>query len=112
MNQAIASTCASTGPSPRTKGASETAIDGRPRMKTCLTKPSSDILISAGPILISFAGIHMVDMSLACRLAKACDCSYYLDAPAGIASCPRYADVGFLSEPKGFLIDAINACYV
>ena len=56
--------------------------------------------------------MNPVDMSLALRLAKACDCSYFVDVPGGITTCPDYAAVGFTEVPKAYTIDAINACYV
>jgi len=53
-----------------------------------------------------------VDLTLACRMAKACACTYFIDQPGGVTACPDYAGVGFLSEPKTFVLDAINACLV
>jgi hypothetical protein len=45
-------------------------------------------------------------------MAKACDCSYFIGKPGGVRACPFYDGVGFLAEPKTFMMDDINACLV
>jgi hypothetical protein len=50
-----------------------------------------------------------VDLTLACRMAKACDCTYAIGRPGGPAASPSYAAVGFTSPPAIIEADGINA---
>ncbi|MFN0054915.1 MAG: lipase family protein [Planctomycetales bacterium] len=52
------------------------------------------------------------DFKTACRMAKASDVTYYVDASGGMTSCPNYAGVGFVSLPTPVTADGINAALV
>lgn len=53
-----------------------------------------------------------VDLTTACRMAKASDATYYIDKPGGVATCPHYGDVGFTAAPQTFVANRINAALV
>jgi hypothetical protein len=53
-----------------------------------------------------------VDLTLACRMAKASDVCYYIGATGGLTSCPVYGDVGFAAPTRSFTADMINAALV
>jgi hypothetical protein len=53
-----------------------------------------------------------VDLKLACRMAKASDVCYYIGVTGGLNSCPVYNDVGFITPPRSFTADMINAALV
>ena len=53
-----------------------------------------------------------VDLSTACRMARASDVTYYADLPGGSPSCPNYSDVGYVQPPEAFFADVINAAVI
>lgn len=53
-----------------------------------------------------------VDLTTACRLAKASDVTYYADLPGGSPSCPNYVGVGYTQPPEAYFADVINAATV
>ena len=55
-----------------------------------------------------------VDLSLACRMIRACDVAYHIGSPGGVQSSPEYLRVGFISPPQVFVrgTDGIDACLV
>lgn len=52
------------------------------------------------------------DLTMACRMAKACDVTYYIGSAGGPTSCPTYHDVGFTALPETFAAGGINAALV
>lgn len=50
-----------------------------------------------------------VDLTTACRMAKASDVTYYADLPGGSSGCPNYAGVGYTAPPEAYYADVINA---
>ncbi len=53
-------------------------------------------------------------MDLTCRLLAACACTYAIETPGGVKTCPQFPFVGFKDDPATFQAgpDDINACLV
>ena len=53
-------------------------------------------------------------MDLTCRLLAACACTYAIETPGRVKTCPQFPFVGFKDDPATFQAgsDDINACLV